>query len=146
MATFPRLVGEAKNGKVKVWSIEVVEIPGGGSIVSRHGYEGGVIQMEEKEVMVGKNIGKKNETTALQQAIQDARTTWTKKIASGYKEVVGGGGSNSSTSAVATKSLTESKAAVVDVEIPMPMLAHKLSEKKKQCHASVNPSLTAPEA
>jgi DNA ligase-1 len=131
MATFPKLIGEAKSGKTKVWSIEVVEIPGGGSIVSRHGYEGGVIQMEEKEVIVGKNIGKKNETTALQQAIQDARTTWTKKIASGYKEVMSGGGSNSSSSAVATKSLTESRASVIDAEIPMPMLAHKLSDKKK---------------
>jgi DNA ligase-1 len=131
MASFPQLTGEAKTGKAKLWSIEVVEIPEGGRIISRYGYEGGLVQTEEKDVTEGKNIGKKNETSALQQAIQDARTKWTKKKAAGYEEVVTGNSSSSAAATVATNSIASSRTTVIDTEVPMPMLAHKLSEKEK---------------
>jgi DNA ligase 1 len=135
MASFPVLTGEAKTGKTKIWSIEVKDSGGSATIISRYGYEDGAQQVEEKEVTEGKNLGKKNETSPLQQAIQMARTSWNKKKASGYVEMdseaeaVGGAGSGASIAAA--KSLEGGRAAAISVEVPMPMLAHKLSEKEK---------------
>jgi DNA ligase-1 len=134
MASFPVLKGEAKTGKTKIWSIEVKASGESAIIISRYGYEDGAQQVEEKEVTEGKNIGKKNETTPLQQAIQQARTSWNKKKASGYEEAEvaeGGAGSGSKTDSVAATSLKGSKAAAIEDSVPMPMLAHKLSEKEK---------------
>jgi ATP-dependent DNA ligase len=136
MASFPRLQKEAKTGKISLWSIEVKAVAEGGQIISRHGYEDGVQQVEKKLVTEGKNIGKKNETSPLQQAIQDARTSWNKKIASGYAEIdeedeeMPSGGAGKAAKAGA-KSLEGSKAAAIEVDVPMPMLAHKLAEKEK---------------
>jgi len=146
MASFPPLRKEAKTGKTSLWSIQVKATADGGQIVSRHGYEDGVIQVEKKLVTEGKNIGRKNETTALQQAIQDARTSWNKKKASGYEEVVeedeedeedeemahgGAGKAPTKAEATASKSLASSKATALETSVPMPMLAHKLAEKEK---------------
>jgi DNA ligase-1 len=131
MASFPQLTGEAKSGKAKLWSIEVVKIPEGGRIISRYGYEGGLVQTEEKDVTEGKNIGKKNETSALQQAIQDARTKWSKKKAAGYAEVATGNSSSSAAATVATNSIASGKATAIDTDVPRPMLAHKLADKEK---------------
>jgi len=136
MASFPVLKGEAKTGKTKIWSIEVKASGESAIIISRYGYEDGAQQVEEKEVTEGKNIGKKNETTPLQQAIQQARTSWNKKKASGYEEAEvaeggAGSGSKSKADSVAATSLKGSKAAAIEDSVPMPMLAHKLSEKEK---------------
>jgi DNA ligase 1 len=133
MATFPPLRKEAKTGKISLWSIEVKAVAEGGEIISRHGYEDGVQQVEKKLVTEGKNIGKKNETSPLEQSIKDARTIWSKKIDQGYTEYDKDrdpSPSNSSAT-VATNSIASSKAAPIDTEVPMPMLAHKLSEKEK---------------
>jgi len=137
MASFPPLQKEAKTGKISLWSIEVKAVAEGGQISSRHGYEDGVQQVETKLITEGKNIGKKNETTALQQAIQDARTSWNKKIASGYAQIedeedeeAPSGGAGKAAKAGA-KSLEGSKAAAIEIDVPMPMLAHKLAEKEK---------------
>ena len=131
MASFPVLTAEAKTGKTKIWSIEVKDSGGSATIISRYGYEDGAQQVEEKEVLEGKNVGKKNETTPLQQAIQMARTSWNKKKASGYVEMEGEAVGGSGASAVAAKSLEGGRAAAISTEVPMPMLAHKLSEKEK---------------
>lgn len=84
MASFETLFGEASTGKVKQWSIRVFERDGSGIIETTHGYQGGKMQVNEKEVSEGKNIGKKNETTPLQQAISEAKAAWVKKKESGY--------------------------------------------------------------
>lgn len=86
---FPQLVGEASTGKRKVWSIKVVEQTTAsgatyGTIITEHGYEGGKMQVAEKDIYEGKNIGRSNETTPLEQAIQEARNSWQKKRAAGY--------------------------------------------------------------
>jgi ATP-dependent DNA ligase len=87
MADFPPLRGEAKTGKVKQWRVRVEATKEGhGLIITEYGYEGGAVQRDEKVVEEGKNIGKKNETTPLQQAILEARSVWNKKKASGYVE------------------------------------------------------------
>ena len=68
----PTLYAKSSTGKSMQWSIEVEETMGGGLIRTRHGYEGGKIQVNEKTITVGKNIGKANATTPLQQAIAEA--------------------------------------------------------------------------
>jgi len=105
MADFPPLQGEAKSGKVKQWRVRVQAISKGhGLIITEYGYEGGAIQRDEKVVEEGKNIGKKNETTPLQQAVLEARSVWNKKKASGYveAEAAGGAGGKAAASASST--------------------------------------------
>lgn len=84
---FPILFGDASTGKKKVWSIKVEYTKGVCTITTEHGYVDGKKQLNEKEIKEGKNIGKKNETTPLQQAITEARATWQKKKDAGYKEI-----------------------------------------------------------
>jgi hypothetical protein len=92
-ATFPSLWDIALTGKCKVWRIEVHETAEGhGLIRVEYGYEDGKKTVNEKVVDKGKNIGKKNETTPVQQAVVEARATWSKKKDAGYKESAGGAG------------------------------------------------------
>lgn len=86
MATFPCLYGEASTGKVKQWTIHVHEEDNCGVLSIEHGYEGGKLQTIQKVIREGKNLGKKNATTAVQQAVQEARSQWLKKKESGYLE------------------------------------------------------------
>lgn len=76
---FPSLQGEATTGKAKIWSIRVFQRDLSAVIETSHGYLGGKIQVNEKVITTGKNIGKKNETTPLQQAESEARAAWIKK-------------------------------------------------------------------
>ena len=62
---FPELQGEAQTGKIKMWSIRVVERNGCGVIETTHGYVDGKKQMNEKVISEGKNIGKKNDCKGL---------------------------------------------------------------------------------
>jgi DNA ligase-1 len=75
-------------------------------------------QVNTKVIDSGKNIGKKNETTALQQAMSEARATWQKKKDAGYAEAVGGTGSGGEVTGVAA-----SRAKATTVDVPLPMLA-----------------------
>jgi DNA ligase-1 len=84
MADFEVLYGKATTGKIKVWSIKVVERDGNGVIITNHGYLDGKIISNDKIISEGKNVGKKNATTAVQQAIAEARSSWIKKTESGY--------------------------------------------------------------
>jgi hypothetical protein len=161
MADFPPLQGEAKSGKVKLWQISVKAIKEGhGQITVEYGYAGGAVQKDEKVVEEGKNIGKKNETTPLQQAVLEARSLWNKKKAGGYVEAEAEGGaggkskaapataSASSTPkakrlirkvpavvenavAAASVSIAASRATEITESVPLPMLAHKWPEKAK---------------
>jgi ATP-dependent DNA ligase len=137
MADFPPLKGEAKGGKTKLWLVQVKETKEGyGQITVKYGYEGGALQEDETLVEEGKNLGKKNETTPLEQAVLLARSAWNKKKAGGYVELGApeggaGGKAAASAAAVATKSLAASRATEIDEEVPLPMLAHKWPEKAK---------------
>ena len=85
MSSLPCLIGDSASGKKKLWSIEVVELKDKtGKIIVTHGYEGMKMTSSEKIISEGKNKGKKNETTAIQQAYLEARAAWTKKKDSGY--------------------------------------------------------------
>jgi len=134
MADFPLLTGVAKTGKKQLWSVQVKETKEGyGEIVVRYGYEGGAVTTDGKVVTEGKNLGKKNETTPVQQAVLEARSLWNKKKASGYVEegAPAGGAGKGSGSATAAASLVSSRATKITESVPLPMLAHKWPEKKK---------------
>jgi len=141
MADFPLLKGIAKGGKTKLWGIRVKETEEGyGEIVVRYGYEGGAVTTDGKVVTEGKNLGKKNETTPVQQAVLEARSLWNKKKASGYVEEAegkkagkpdGGAGRGPDAASAASVSLVSSRAAKITESVPLPMLAHKWPEKKK---------------
>ena len=79
------LFARDKNGKPRVWKIEVVETPAGTAIIRRsYGQVGGKITSTEREIKQGKNIGKSNETTPLTQARAEAKALYDKQINEGY--------------------------------------------------------------
>lgn len=88
MSNFPALQGEDSKGKTRAWSIRVFLRDGCGVIETTYGLLGGKMIVNERDVCVGKNIGKKNETTPLQQAVAEARSAWVKTKESGYSEVL----------------------------------------------------------
>jgi DNA ligase-1 len=127
---FPTLFGEASTGKRKVWSVKVVKNASTATIVTSHGYDGGKIVVNDKEVSVGKNIGKKNETTAYEQACLDARALWQKKKDAGYVD------ESASVPAAAaagagSAGLAESRAKISSDEVPAPMLALDFNKRGK---------------
>jgi DNA ligase-1 len=133
MADFPTLYGEATTGKAKQWSIRVFERASAsgsscGVIETTFGYVDGKLQTNEKVISEGKNIGKKNETTPLQQAINEARSSWTKKKESGYSpadddDAVEDGDSSTVSAGARGKG--------VDDDVPSPMLAHDYNKRGK---------------
>ena len=136
MSDFTELQGDAQNGKAKMWSIRVVERNGTGVIETTYGYVDGKKQVNEKVIAEGKNVGKKNETTPLQQAISEARSAWIKKKESGYAPTGG------AVAAVATESSDEEAEAEaaetesgrgkgIDASVPSPMLAHDYNKRGK---------------
>ena len=81
---FPQLTASSSTGKTKIWSIKVIDRSGVGVIVTKHGYEDGKLVENERLVTVGKNIGKSNETTPVEQAVKEAQSDWNKKKDAGY--------------------------------------------------------------
>ncbi len=128
MSTFPTLYGEAQTGKVKQWEICVFSNESGhGVIETSHGYKDGKIQVNQKIITEGKNIGKKNETTPLQQAINEARSAWTKKKESGYSEA--GQDVDDASSEVSDENNGRSKG--ISDDAPSVMLAHDFNKRGK---------------
>ncbi len=82
--SFPPLFGESAHGKRKVWKIRVEARDSFGVITTEHGYEGNKMTSNERVIEKGKNLGRSNATTALQQAISEAQSTWNKKRDAGY--------------------------------------------------------------
>jgi DNA ligase-1 len=141
------LYGASSTGKVLQWSIEVEEIMGGAIIRTRYGQEGGKIQVNEKTVTVGKNLGRANATTPLQQAIAEATSLWTKKrethapriisIAPLKKKAATAATAATDAAAATTTVATAATATViqrakaVDATVPSPMLAHDYNKRGK---------------
>jgi ATP-dependent DNA ligase len=71
------LYKKGSSGAIQQWRIWVE----GSTIVTEHGQVGGALQVGRDTVKEGKNIGKKNETSAEQQAEAEAFAKWTKKQA-----------------------------------------------------------------
>lgn len=117
--TLPALQGDTLTGKTKLWSVEVRHQDGHGVIVTTHGYKDGKMQVSEKVITDGKNIGKKNQTTPFDQAVAEARTAWTKKRESSY--------------ALIDEEVDEevSRGKGIDDSVPLPMLAHDYNKRGK---------------
>lgn len=148
MSSFPILFGEASTGKAKQWEVKVEERVGAdgksvGVIVVTHGYLNGKQQVNERVVSVGKNIGKKNETTPVQQAISEAQALWNKKCDAGYSTVsavtstavIGGAGIPTVAAGTPSAESDEEPAAAVPTAaeggVPLPMLAQDYNKRGK---------------
>jgi DNA ligase-1 len=83
----PTLYGKSKNGKIKEWTISVLEMGDGTCYIeTEHGYEDGKKQLDSRLVSEGKNLGRANETDAKTQACSEAKSSHNKKKDEGYVE------------------------------------------------------------
>ena len=79
MIDLPVLYKRTAKGEVQTWHIRVEpETDGTAVIVKKYGLEKGKQQETRDHIKEGKNLGKKNETTAAQQAVAEAEAEWTK--------------------------------------------------------------------
>jgi hypothetical protein len=85
---FPSLYASDKGGKMRVWNASVALSESGVPLsVISYGQEGGKMQTASREYTSGKNTGKKNETTPLEQCTQETERKWKdKKEKDGYVE------------------------------------------------------------
>lgn len=83
--TLPTLYGVEKNGKIKTWCASIY-LKGADKKTSpayaiiQHGQQEGKKQTTQRDYTEGKNIGKKNETTPLQQCITETKKKWLDKL------------------------------------------------------------------
>ena len=118
MKEFPKLYKKTTTGAIQEWQVSVMTVNDDPIIVNNYGQVGGKIQESIEKVLEGKNIGKTNETTALQQAELQAQSRWEKQKKKGYVE-----------------SIEDAQAGVVDELIEggiFPILAYKFSEQEKK--------------
>jgi len=108
--TFPKLYKKSSTGKISEWELIVEESnKGSGVIKITHGYSDGKKQEDLKVIEEGKNAGKENETTALEQAIAQAESKYKKQLDKGYVD-----------------SMDD-----VDKVLYLPMLAHSYDKRGK---------------
>ena len=135
----PTIYGVEKNGKTKVWTARIYrdELNGFATAEIEYGQLDGKKQMTRREYTEGKNLGKKNETTPLQQCISETRRKWQDKMEKeGYSLVV----PNSETETTETTQSTDATNANIVINAintikVFPMLAHTyepLSSKNKK--------------
>jgi ATP-dependent DNA ligase len=90
----PMLYGVEKNGKIKTWFANIylkgTDMKIGHAFATiEHGQQDGKKQMAVRDYTEGKNIGKKNETTPLDQCIAETRKKWLdKKEKESYQETM----------------------------------------------------------
>ena len=127
---FPSLYGTEKNGKTKIWKAHVIfdELTKIANAVIEFGQIDGKHQIITREYTKGKNIGKKNETTPLEQCIAETHRKWLdKKEKEAYLEK-GDEKNNDENNERGDETKEQNKI--------FPMLAHSyepLSSKKKKC-------------
>ena len=113
----PTIYGVEKNGKTKVWTARIYrdELNGFATAEIEYGQLDGKKQVTAREYTEGKNLGKKNETTPLQQCISETRRKWQDKMEKeGYSIVPSTSTGNTSTGNTSTISTNK----------VFPMLAH----------------------
>lgn len=77
--TFPVLYGTEKNGKIKSWKAWVTVENSSAISHIEYGQLDGKKQINTRQYTEGKNIGKKNETTPLQQCMAETEKKWKDK-------------------------------------------------------------------
>lgn len=110
------LFSRDKNNKIKEWSIFVEHFDFYSIISCSYGYIDGKKTQSKTKIETGKNIGKKNETTHLQQAILEAKSKIEKKIKEGYTQ----------------KIINENKELSINNNILLPMLAQEYKKHKSK--------------
>lgn len=76
---FDKLYANASNGKIKTWQIEA----DGNTMIIRNGYIDGKIAIQSKKI-VGKNIGRSNETSNNEQCVLECQAKHQKKLDEQY--------------------------------------------------------------
>lgn len=128
--TFPVLYGVDKNGKTKVWHASVMSSSSSSISMIEFGQEDGKKQVSTREYDKGKNIGKKNETTPLEQCMAETERKWKdKKEKEGYTESHNNGNNSNN-----------------DTERPtyFPMLAQTYDSKKNKKNSIIFPCFVQP--
>lgn len=130
---FPTLFEKDQKNKIKEWIIQVSDKNDFSEISYEYGYINGKKNTYKITVKSGKNIGKKNETTHFEQAINDAQSKWNSKIKSGY----------STTNPEQSESKVEKIEIVKEIDIKLPMLANEYNKNKKKItfEAFIQPKL-----
>lgn len=82
MKTFPILYQKTNTGAIQQWQIAVFDA----TIQTIHGQVDGKLQTTTDTIKEGKNPGKANETTPVEQAEKEAAAKWTKQKKKGYVE------------------------------------------------------------
>jgi DNA ligase-1 len=119
----PTLYSVAKTGKVVTIQYHTVqEEDGSVSVVNIHGQLDGLKITDKTNIKIGKNIGKANETSVVDQANSEMESKWKSKLDKNYTE------NESGIPDAAEKSL-------------LPMLAQKFNDKK---HKIKYPCMTEP--
>lgn len=137
MKTFPTLYKKTSTGKIQYWTIsshsqigqmdEEEYAPEWGLITTKFGQVDGKEQVTYDTITKGKNSGKKNATTAVEQAEAEAQAKWEKQLKKGYVQTLGGAQADE------TDDLIEGGV--------VPMLAHKFAE---QAHKIKYPAFVQP--
>ena len=83
---FPTLYKKTNTGAIQQWTIEVNLTYGQGEIRKTYGQVDGAMQVTNDIIKMGKNKGKANATTPLQQAMAEAQAMWEGKKKKGYVE------------------------------------------------------------
>lgn len=86
--TLPTLYKRNSNGSVNQWTISVESSGVAAVIITTYGQVGGAMQTTRDLVVEGKNVGKRNATTPMQQALKEARAKWEKEKKRGYVETL----------------------------------------------------------
>jgi ATP-dependent DNA ligase len=127
MKEFPQLFKKTTTGAIQEWTVSVDEINGIPTIINKFGQVGGKIQYSHEQVLSGKNTGRANATTAMEQAESQAKSRWEKQLKKGY-----------------VQNIEDAQAGTVDAIIEggvFPILAHKFWE---QGHKIKFPALAQP--
>lgn len=126
--SLPILYKKTSTGAIQYWEISTTQKMSGALIRTAFGQVGTDNPQETADLITtGKNIGKKNETTALQQAEAEAKARWTKQKKKGYVD-----------------SLEAAQAGELDAVIEggiNPMLAHSYADHG---HKVVYPAFAQP--
>lgn len=119
---FETLYGKDATNKMKEWTIKVINEGEHSIMVYTYGQQGGKKVECTQVVSMGKNLGKKNETSHFEQALQDAQSKWNKK-----RDIDG---------------YTTTPFAVAQAIAPMrPMLAQEYKKHSKKVAAMLSKSL-----
>lgn len=114
MKKFKTLYKKSNKNKIEQWNIEVETTEDYPDIVITFGEQDGKKQIKRQTITEGKNVGKKNETTIIEQAYAEAQARWEKQLKKGY-----------------VQNLKDAEAGLTDEIIQggiIPMLAHKFQD------------------